>query len=444
MEQRLAELNRELEARVASRTRELEMANRDLASSRRRSRTTCAPRCGRSAASRRSSSRSTRDQVPDEAQHYLDLVARGATEMSQLIDDLLTFARTGRQDLERRTVDRRRSSPRRSPTLGRRADRGRRARDRAGPPGLLRRPAAAAHRAPEPPRQRAEVHPRRGGAAGRGRLDARRRRRGRRTGCATTASASTRRRRTACSRCSSGCTRPTSSRGPGWDWRSSSASSTGTAAACGGRRAGEGATISLRARRRGRPVGAAAASRDWAAARGVSWRRHPRPGAQRVQEMVIYGVSFDMVGKQPIVLLKTVDGNKFLPIWIGHPEAAAILMKLQGASTPRPMTHDLLVDMLGELDAKCTQVAVTELRDNTFFASITLSVDGTRDRDRLAPERRARARGPRRRADLRRRGGDRRVGDRVRARGRGHRGGRREVQGVPRRGLAGGLRRGDS
>jgi uncharacterized protein len=95
-----------------------------------------------------------------------------------------------------------------------------------------------------------------------------------------------------------------------------------------------------------------------------------------VQEMVIYGVSFDMVGKQPIVLLKTVESNKFLPIWIGHPEAAAILMKLQGASTPRPMTHDLLVDVLGELEAKCTQVAVTELRDNTFFALITISVDG--------------------------------------------------------------------
>ena len=69
-----------------------------------------------------------------------------------------------------------------------------------------------------------------------------------------------------------------------------------------------------------------------------------------MQEMVIYGVSFDMVGKQPIVLLKTVENNKFLPIWIGHPEAAAILMKLQGASTPRPMTHDLLSDVLGELE----------------------------------------------------------------------------------------------
>jgi bifunctional DNase/RNase len=93
--------------------------------------------------------------------------------------------------------------------------------------------------------------------------------------------------------------------------------------------------------------------------------------------MTIYGVSFDMVGKQPIVLLKTVDGNKFLPIWIGHPEAAAILMKLQGASTPRPMTHDLLSDVLDQMEAKCEKVSVTELRDNTFFASITISMNGS-------------------------------------------------------------------
>jgi bifunctional DNase/RNase len=92
--------------------------------------------------------------------------------------------------------------------------------------------------------------------------------------------------------------------------------------------------------------------------------------------MVIYGVSFDMVGKQPIVLLKTVDSNKFLPIWIGHPEAAAILMKLQGATTPRPMTHDLVNDMLSELDVTCTRVSVTELKENTFYASITLSHNG--------------------------------------------------------------------
>ena len=107
-------------------------------------------------------------------------------------------------------------------------------------------------------------------------------------------------------------------------------------------------------------------------ASGTPWLQ----GAPRLQEMVIYGVSFDMVGKQPIVLLKAVDTNKFLPIWIGHPEAAAILMKLQGASTPRPMTHDLLFEMLGELDVNCSRVSVTELRENTFYASITLSVNG--------------------------------------------------------------------
>ncbi len=93
--------------------------------------------------------------------------------------------------------------------------------------------------------------------------------------------------------------------------------------------------------------------------------------------MVIYGVSFDLVGKQPIVLLKTADGNKFLPIWIGHPEAAAILMKLQGASTPRPMTHDLVTEILGQLEATVIRIAVTELRDNTFYAQITVQMNGT-------------------------------------------------------------------
>ena len=93
--------------------------------------------------------------------------------------------------------------------------------------------------------------------------------------------------------------------------------------------------------------------------------------------MVIYGVSFDLVGKQPIVLLKTAEGNKFLPIWIGHPEAAAILMKLQGASTPRPMTHDLVTDMLSQLDAQVVKITVTELRDSTFYAQITVQQDGS-------------------------------------------------------------------
>ena len=94
-------------------------------------------------------------------------------------------------------------------------------------------------------------------------------------------------------------------------------------------------------------------------------------------EMTIYGVSFDLVGKQPIVLLKTAEGNRYLPIWIGHPEAAAILMKLQGATAPRPLTHDLLVNILGELDVEIVRVTVTELRENTFYASITVQQNGS-------------------------------------------------------------------
>ena len=170
----------------------------------------------------------------------------------------------------------------------------------------------------------------------------------------------------------------------------------------------------------------------------------PLPAASRLsrpmQEMVIYGVSFDMVGKQPIVLLKTRDGNKFLPIWIGHPEAAAILMKLQGANTPRPMTHDLISEMLvrarGLVHPRRRHRAAREhllRRDHA-------PAQRPRGRDRLAPLRRARARRAHRRPDLRRRGRDLRVRDRVRARGRGHGGGRREVQGLPRQRHARGLR----
>ncbi len=92
--------------------------------------------------------------------------------------------------------------------------------------------------------------------------------------------------------------------------------------------------------------------------------------------MVIYGVSFDVIGKQPIVLLKTVEGNKFLPIWIGHPEAAAILIKLQGTKLPRPMTHDLLTNLIGRFDAQLARITVTELKDSTFYATLTLLKDG--------------------------------------------------------------------
>ncbi len=89
-----------------------------------------------------------------------------------------------------------------------------------------------------------------------------------------------------------------------------------------------------------------------------------------IERVNVYGVSFDVASKQPIVLLKVDGKNRFLPIWIGHPEAAAILMRLQKADLPRPMTHDLLAAVIGRLSASVNAVVVTELRDNTFYAVI--------------------------------------------------------------------------
>ena len=110
--------------------------------------------------------------------------------------------------------------------------------------------------------------------------------------------------------------------------------------------------------------------------RGLARTRQGYTEQRPMQEMTVYGVSFDLVGKQPIVLLKTLDEDRFLPIWIGHAEAAAILMKLQGTDPPRPMTHDLFIDVVSELKAELVRVTVTELRENTYFAQLTIVQDG--------------------------------------------------------------------
>jgi len=123
------------------------------------------------------------------------------------------------------------------------------------------------------------------------------------------------------------------------------------------------------------------------------------------------------LASRPIVLLKTVEGNKFLPIWIGHPEAASILMKLQGAGTPAaddarpPLRHPRRPR--GQVHPGLRHRAARETR---FFASITLSVGDRELEIDFAPERRDRPRRSLRRTDLRRRGSHRRVRDRVRAR----------------------------
>jgi bifunctional DNase/RNase len=97
---------------------------------------------------------------------------------------------------------------------------------------------------------------------------------------------------------------------------------------------------------------------------------------QGFERVTVYGVSFDVASKQPIVLLKVEGKNRFLPIWIGHPEASAILMKLQNAELARPMTHDLLAAIIERLSANLASVLVTELRDNTFYAVLRLEAGG--------------------------------------------------------------------
>jgi hypothetical protein len=95
-----------------------------------------------------------------------------------------------------------------------------------------------------------------------------------------------------------------------------------------------------------------------------------------MREMTVYGVSLDMRTRQPIVLLKTADADLYVPVWVGHSEAAAILMKLQEADPPRPLTHDLACSLVASLDGEIRRVTVTELRDNTFHASVTLVRNG--------------------------------------------------------------------
>jgi uncharacterized protein len=91
-----------------------------------------------------------------------------------------------------------------------------------------------------------------------------------------------------------------------------------------------------------------------------------------VIEMELVGVRVELPANQPIVLLKEREGTRYLPIWIGAVEATAIAFALQGVETPRPLTHDLFVDVLSELGVELAAVHVTDLRDGTFFAELQL------------------------------------------------------------------------
>jgi uncharacterized protein len=93
-------------------------------------------------------------------------------------------------------------------------------------------------------------------------------------------------------------------------------------------------------------------------------------------ELSLVGVRVELPSNQPIVLLKETQGDRYLPIWIGAVEATAIAFALQGVQTPRPMTHDLLRDIMNETDIQVERVLINDLVDSTFFAVIRMALDG--------------------------------------------------------------------
>ena len=93
-------------------------------------------------------------------------------------------------------------------------------------------------------------------------------------------------------------------------------------------------------------------------------------------EMELAGVRVELPTNQPVVLLREREGERYLPIWIGASEAAAIALSLQGVVTPRPMTHDLMKNILDDLSVQVQRIVVTELREGTFYATIDMRRNG--------------------------------------------------------------------
>ena len=91
-------------------------------------------------------------------------------------------------------------------------------------------------------------------------------------------------------------------------------------------------------------------------------------------EMKVRGIALDPLSNMPIIILRDEDDKRSLPIWIGGPEANAIAMELEKIPTPRPLTHDLIKNILEALDARVSRVVVNDLKENTFFAVIHLQI----------------------------------------------------------------------
>ena len=94
-------------------------------------------------------------------------------------------------------------------------------------------------------------------------------------------------------------------------------------------------------------------------------------------EMKVRGLALDPMSNMPIIILRDEDDKRSLPIWVGIFEANAIALELEKIATPRPMTHDLIKNILEAIDARVLKVMVTDLKENTFFAVLHLQVGET-------------------------------------------------------------------
>lgn len=94
-----------------------------------------------------------------------------------------------------------------------------------------------------------------------------------------------------------------------------------------------------------------------------------------MKDLDVLGVRVEMPSNQPIVLLREREGQRYLPIWIGAPEATAIAYAQQGVVPPRPLTHDLMINVLGDLGHRLDEIHILSMKDNVFYAALV--VDGT-------------------------------------------------------------------
>ena len=93
-------------------------------------------------------------------------------------------------------------------------------------------------------------------------------------------------------------------------------------------------------------------------------------------EMAIKGLMVDPVTNMPIIILRDQEGQRVLPIWVGVFEANAIALQIENIATPRPMTHDLLRNVIADLKAQVRKIVVSDLKENTFYALIYMTVNG--------------------------------------------------------------------